>query len=101
MNEVIEFAIDGVCMGETNGTYNFINSIEGSPPGINLAWKLMPGGVPFLGVYLLHSLRSHLRPAPSLRFGDGDGRKEGSRHASSPSNSGKTVEKPSVIHTRR
>lgn len=38
---------------------------------------------------------------PSLRFGDGDGRKEGSRHASSPSNSGKTVEKPSVIHTRR
>ena len=38
---------------------------------------------------------------PTLRFGDGDGRKEGSRHASSPSNSGKTVEKPSVIHTRR
>jgi hypothetical protein len=33
------------------------NSIEGYPPGINLAWKLMPGGnymggVPFLGVYL-------------------------------------------------
>jgi len=36
-----------------------------------------------------------------IRLGDGDGRKEGSRHAYSPSNSGKTVEKPSVIHTRR
>ena len=36
-----------------------------------------------------------------FRLGDGDGRKEGSRHAYSPSNSGKTVEKPSVIHTRR
>ena len=33
------------------------NSIEGSPPGIKLAWKLMPGGVPFLGVYLSVSNR--------------------------------------------
>jgi len=47
-----------------------------------------------------HSISTH-GSYPTLRFGDGDGRKEGSRHASSPSNSGKTVEKPSVIHTRR
>ena len=24
------------------------NSIEGYPPGINLAWKLMPGGLHFV-----------------------------------------------------
>ena len=52
-----------------------------------------------------NEIRIMKEPSPSsvkdIRLGDGDGRKEGSRHAYSPSNSGKTVEKPSVIHTRR
>ena len=60
------------------------NSIEGSPPGIKLAWKLMPGGVPFLGVYLSVSNRGVITifPFSPLRLPPVEAGKQGQKEKS-------------------